>query len=53
MTFVIQALDVDPQAAISDDLRSKVKFDEGLESLAIKRVDRNKSHSDHPIRPGI
>ena len=47
MTFVIQALDVDPEAAISDDLQSEVRFDEGLEDLAIKRVDRDKSHSAH------
>ena len=47
MTFVIQALDVDPQAATTDNLQSKVRFDEGLEDLAIKRVDRDKSYSDH------
>ena len=47
MTFVIQALDVDPQAAISDDSRSKVSFNEGLEDLAIKRVYSDTSHSDH------
>lgn len=47
MTFVIQALDVDPEAAISDDLRPKFRFDEGLEDLAIKSDDRDKSHSDH------
>ena len=47
MTFVIQALDVDPQAATTDNLQSKVRFDEGLEDLAIKRVDRDKSYSGH------
>ena len=47
MTFVIEALDVDPQAATSDDSRSKVSFNEGLEDLAIKRVYRDTSHSDH------